>query len=64
MSAAVICDGCGKVYKRIDVVKCADALLDNGKIIYGADISKECDVKFDFKYDNGWHATPKKGGAE
>ena len=64
MSDAVICDECGKIIKSNDALHCADALVSTNccsNLVYGADLCKDCQDKFDMKYDHyGWHARPKK----
>lgn len=64
MSAAVICDECGKILKDIDTLHCHDALVSNNghsNFVYGANICEDCQSKFNMEYDcYGWHARPKE----
>ena len=64
MSAAVICDECGKILKDTDALHCHDAVVStNGhsNLVYGADICKDCQSKFNMKHNYyGWHARPKE----
>lgn len=61
MSAVVMCDECGSVLLRSLCIHCVDAVLRNGKRVYGADICSSCLDKYDFPYDiYGVHAKPKE----
>lgn len=61
MSAAVICDDCGRVLKSSDALHCFEAITKDGRNIYGADICKDCLPQFDKKADiHGWNLSYKK----
>ena len=64
MSAAVICDECGRILKDTDALHCHVAVVStnsHSNLVYGADICKDCQSKFNMKYDcYGWHARPKE----
>lgn len=61
MSAAVICDECGRIVKRYDVLHCAKAKTHANGLVYGADICNACLQLFDksFRAD-GWHLTHRE----
>ena len=42
MSAAVICDECGRILKSSDALHCYEVVTKEGRYVYGADICKEC----------------------
>ena len=66
MSAAVICDECGRILKSSDALHCYEAVTKDGRTVYGADICKDCLPLFDGKPDvHGWNLSYKnelKGG--
>lgn len=61
MSKAIICDECGRVLKSSDALHCFEAIMKDGRNVYGADICKDCLPQFDKKTDiNGWNLSYKK----
>ena len=61
MSAAVICDECGLIVKRLGTLHCAEAKTHANGLVYGADICGSCLKLFDktFRAD-GWHLAYKE----
>ena len=58
MSAAVICDECGLIVKRLGTLHCAKAKTHANGLVYGADICKVCQNLFDANHRfDGWHLT-------
>lgn len=64
MSAAVICDECGRVVKRSCAIHCFDAVIRSGEMVYGADICRDCRPLFVAMYDGWLHLTYKKEDKE
>ena len=61
MSAAVICDECGRLVKHSGALHCYDAVTKTNSKVYGADICKDCLPLFDKKFDIcGWHLYKKE----
>lgn len=61
MSKAVICDDCHKVFSVHETLHGADAKLEDGHIVYSADMCKNCQLEYDMKSDvYGWHFIHKK----
>ena len=57
MSLAVICDECGKILKDTDALHCHDAVVSTNSrsnFVYGADICKDCQSKFNMKSSILW----------
>lgn len=50
MSAAVICDECGRIVKRLDALHCVEAQTHANGLVYGADICNNCRPMFDTKF--------------
>ena len=58
MSAAVICDECGRIVKRSFALHCAKAKTHANGLVYGADICDACLKLFDKRFRaDGWHLT-------
>ena len=63
MSAAVICDECGRIMNRIGTLHCAEAKTHANGLVYGADICDACLKLFDKRFRaDGWHLTYKEQG--
>ena len=61
MSAAVICDECGRLVKKSCTLHCYDAVTKTNGKVYGADICIDCLPLFGKKFDVfGWHLFYKK----
>ena len=61
MSAAVICDECGRLVKKSCALHCCDAVTKTNGKVYGADICTDCLPLFVKKFDIlGWHLSYKK----
>ena len=61
MSAAVICDECGRLVKDSGALHCCDVVTKTNHKVYTADICKDCLPLFVKKFDvYGWHLFYKK----
>ena len=63
MSAAVICDECGRIVKRLGALHCAKAKTHANGLVYGAYICDACLELFDKRFRaDGLHLTYKEQG--
>ena len=63
VSAAVICDECGRIVKQYYALHCVEAQTHANGLVYGADICKKCRPLFHTKFGHdGLHLTYKEKG--